>query len=108
VSVCYMVFYRGHAEHAQLFVDRYRNIHVPILKRLPGIQSVELLTPLPWEDKHPVKPGEFALIAKMKFKSLAALEYALNSPERDTAREDFGKFPEFEGTVWHQAMLVEI
>ena len=107
MSVSYLVFYRGRANDQQSFIDRYRDIHVPILKRFPGIQDVSLLTPMSWKDKHPVNPGQFTLIVQMKFASIEALELALQSPERDEAREDFKKFSVFGGEIWHQAMKLE-
>ena len=107
VSVNYLVFYRGRADDQQAFVERYRNEHVPILKRFPGIQGVSLLTPLDWQDIHPVNPGQFILIAQMKFATIEALELALQSAARDEAREDFKKFSAFGGEIWHQAMKLE-
>ena len=74
MCVNYLVFYRGRANDRQSFVDRYRDIHVPILKRFPGIQGISLLTPINWKDKHPVTPGQFTLIVQMKFASIEALE----------------------------------
>jgi uncharacterized protein (TIGR02118 family) len=107
MSVNYQVFYRGRADDQQVFVDRYRNEHVPILKRFPGILGVSLLTPLGWQDKHPVNSGQFMLIVQMKFATIEALENALQSEARDEAREDFKKFSAFGGEIWHQAMKLE-
>ena len=107
MSVNYLVFYRGRTEDQQSFIDRYRDTHVPILKRFPGIQNVSLLTPLDWQDKHPVNPGGFTLIVQMQFASAKQLDVALGSMARDEARKDFEKFPPFDGEVWHQAMNME-
>jgi hypothetical protein len=43
----------------------------------------------------------------MQFASAEQLEAALQSPARDEARDDFEKFPPFDGHVWHQAMCME-
>ena len=107
MSVNYLVFYRGRADAQQAFVDRYRNVHVPILKRFPGILGVSLLTPLDWQDKHSVNPGQFILIVQMKFATIETLEVALQSSPRDEAREDFKNFSTFDGEIWHQAMKLE-
>ena len=40
----------------------------------------------------------------MVFDDEADLANALASEERSAARADFEQFPEFDGTVWHQAM----
>jgi uncharacterized protein (TIGR02118 family) len=107
MSVSYLVFYRGRAKDQQSFIDRYRETHVPILKRFPGIQNVSLLTPLDWQDIYPVNPGGFTLIVQMQFASVEQLDVALGSLARDEARKDFEKFPPFDGEVWHQAMNME-
>lgn len=102
-----MVFYRGQATNAEAFVARYRDIHVPILKRFPGIQRVTLHTPANWQDAHSVEPAGFVLAVEMRFDSHASLQTALNSQARSDARVDLGKFPPFEGDIWHQAMQTE-
>ena len=107
MSVNYLVFYRGRANDQQAFVDRYRDEHVPILKRFPDIQGISFLTPVEWQDKYPVNPGQFMLIVQMKFATIEALEIALQSTARDEAREDFKKFSAFGGEIWHQAMKQE-
>ena len=104
MSVCYLVFYRGHAKDAESFLEHYRRVHVPILKRFPRIQGIRLLTPVAWDDPHPVSPGGFSLIAQMRFRSVEDLENALRSEARREAREDFAGFGPFEGEIWHQAM----
>jgi uncharacterized protein (TIGR02118 family) len=96
MSVNYLVFYQGVAEEQQSFIDRYRNKHIPILERFPGVENVSLFTPVDWHDRHPVKPGGFTLIVNMQFASAEQLEAALQSPARDEARDDFEKFPPFD------------
>lgn len=107
MSVSYMVFYRGKAQNQDTFLQYYRENHVPILKRFPGIQQVILHSPLPVEDTESVVPGEFSLVAEMQFDTEANLATALKSQARQEARVDFGKFPSFTGEVWHQAMFTE-
>jgi len=99
------VRYEGAAENPEAFVARYRDQHVPILARFPGIRRIVLHTPAAWTDPYPVQPDRFALIAQMIFDSQTDLENALRSEARAAAREDFGKFPPFHGTVYHQAAV---
>jgi uncharacterized protein (TIGR02118 family) len=99
------VRYEGHAGSPQAFVARYREQHVPILARFPGIRRIILHTPADWQDPYPVKPDRFALIAQMVFDSQADLDRALRSEARAVARQDFAMFPPFEGVVYHQAAV---
>jgi uncharacterized protein (TIGR02118 family) len=101
------VRYEGQAASFEAFVARYRDEHVPILARFPGIRRIVLHTPVAWRDPFPVKPDRFLLLAQMIFDSQEDLDQALQSEARALAREDFAKFPPFEGTVYHQAALSE-
>jgi uncharacterized protein (TIGR02118 family) len=103
--VSYFVRYEGQAASPEEFVAHYREAHVPILARLPGIRRIILHTPAAWKDPYPVKPDRFALIAQMVFDSLADLERAVSSEERAEARRHFANFPPFEGVVYHQAAV---
>ena len=107
MPVSYFVRYEGQAENAEAFLARYRDRHVPILARFPGIRRIVLHTPAAWQDPYPVTPDRFALIAQMIFDSQADLENALRSEARASAREDFAQFPPFHGTVYHQAAVSE-
>jgi uncharacterized protein (TIGR02118 family) len=107
MSVSYFVRYEGAAENESEFLRYYREHHAPILARFPGIRGIVLHTPVEWQDKFPVKPDRFMLLAQMIFDSREDLARALQSEARAEAREDFGRFPRFEGTVYHQATVSE-
>ena len=107
MAVSYFVRYEGEAENPQEFLARYRDEHVPILARFPGIRRIVLHTPTVWQDPYPVRPDRFSLIAQMIFESQADLEAALRSEARAEARTDFAQFPPFHGTVYHQAAASE-
>lgn len=107
MSVSYFVRYEGSAPDPAAFVARYREQHAAILARFPGIRRIVLHTPAAWYDPFPVKPDRFLLLAQMIFDSQEDLDRALQSEARALAREDFAKFPPFEGTVYHQATLSE-
>ena len=107
MTVSYFVFYRGSADDPRGFMDNYKAMHVPIMERFPGIKEIKLHTPGDSLDVLPIEPGGFALVAELVFESAEDLTVALESPERAEAREDFKKFPPFNGDVWHQAMVTE-
>jgi len=68
---------------------------------------VMLHTPLEWQDPFAVSRGRSVLLAQLEFESLESMQAAFRSPARAEAREDFERFPPFEGSVIHQAMAQE-
>ena len=60
--------------------------------------------PAAWTDPFPVRPGETFLLAQMQFDSAGDLDAALRSEARRQARDDFHRFPPFDGEVTHEAM----
>lgn len=107
MSISYFVRYEGTSSDAAAFMRHYREKHVPILARWPGLQRVVLHTPVEWNDPFPVNRGRAALLAQLEFQSVEALNAALAGPERAEARKDFQQFPPFDGTVVHQVMMAE-
>lgn len=107
MSVSYFVLYKGQAVDPQAFLGHYRDVHVPILGQWPGIRSVSLHRPADWRDTQSVDTCGLALMAQMTFDDLDALDCALRSEARLRAREDFHRFPPFNGEVRHQAMVSE-
>lgn len=106
--VSYFVRYKGIAADPAAFSRYYSGQHAAILKRFPGIRSLILHTPQAWTDPFPVKTCGSLLLAQMTFDDGAALDLALRSDARREAREDFSRFPAFEGEVTHQAMKAEV
>jgi uncharacterized protein (TIGR02118 family) len=105
MTVSYFVRYE--IEAGDDFVRHYKERHVPILARWPGMRRVVLHQPVPWTDPCPVNRASSFLVAQLEFESQADLDRALESPERAAARRDFESFPPYEGKVFHQAMLQE-
>ena len=95
------------AANETAFLQYYRETHLPILKRFPGIKSIRLLTPAPVTDSQSVEAGNFLLVVEMLFETRESLWAALASTERKEAREDFSQFQPVEGDIWHQAMEIE-
>lgn len=102
--VSYFVSYRGTTPDPEAFLARYRGEHARLLAGFPGVRSLILHTPAGWNDPFPVTHGGRLLLAQMSFDSGTALDAALASEARARAREDFKRFPPFEGSVTHQAM----
>lgn len=107
MSVSYFVRYEATSAGIAAFLQHYREKHVPILARWPGLRRVVLHTPLEWNDPFPVNRGSAVLMAQLEFDSEEAMNKAFASRERAEAREDFKRFMKFEGTVVHQAMRAE-
>jgi len=107
VSVSYFVRYDIDAGDLEAFLRRYREVHVPLVARWPGLKRMLMHTPVEWRDPFPVNRGKAVLMAQLEFESEAAMNRAFASPERAAAREDFRQFMKFEGTVTHQAMRSE-
>ena len=105
--ISYFVNYDGQADDPQSFYDYYRDRHGEILSRFEGISGLLLHRPVEWNDPFSVNKGSSSLIAQMKFDSQAALDAALTSGAREEARRDFQNFPQFNGSVFHQAMKAE-
>ena len=72
--------------------------------QFPNIRSLVLHRPAAWTDPFPVRRGESMLLAQMQFDSSADLDAALRSEARRLARDDFHRFPPFDGEVTHEAM----
>jgi uncharacterized protein (TIGR02118 family) len=107
VSASYFVRYEGQAKNPEAFLAHYRDHHVPLLARFPGIRRIVLHTPTAWEDPYPIQPDRFSLLVQMVFDSLEDLETAVRSEARAAARADFEKLPPFHGAVYHQAAISE-
>jgi len=106
-AVSYLVQYRRPAADEAAFVAHYLKHHPPILLRLPGLYSLELLTPIP-DDRPLDLPGDDQmLICDVSFASQAALNAALASDVRHELRRDFQTFPPFTGPLTHYAMARE-
>ncbi len=107
MTASYIIRYHGNAPDPDAFLSHYRASHAPILNRFPGIRSLVLHRGADFVDPFPVKSGGNLLIAEMQFDDIPALDAALASRARAEARDDFAKFPHFDGDVTHQAFISE-
>lgn len=102
--VSYFVRYRGAPSDPAAFLAYYESQHGAILRQFPNIRSLVLHHPAAWHDPFAVQHGQSFLLAQMKFDSVSDLDAALLSDARRQARDDFRRFPPFEGEVTHEAM----
>jgi uncharacterized protein (TIGR02118 family) len=100
----YFVRYRGSSSNPEGFAGHYETTHAEILRRFPGIRSLIVHRPADWTDPFPVTRGETFFLAQMAFDSLGDLDLALRSSARREARDDFHRFPPFDGEITHEAM----
>lgn len=107
MSVSYFVRYDIGVADLEKFLERYRNVHVPLVTAWPGLQRMVLHTPIDWKDPFPVNRGKAVLMAQLVFESAEAMNKAFASRERAEARADFMRFMTFDGAVTHQAMESE-
>jgi uncharacterized protein (TIGR02118 family) len=102
--VSYFVRYRGASPDPAAFQAYYETQHAEILKQFPHIRSLILHRPTAWTDPFPVRRGDTMLLAQMQFDNAGELDHALRSQARRLARDDFQRFPPFDGEVTHEAM----
>lgn len=102
--ISYVVRYHRPADDEDEFVAHYLSHHPPILATFPNIRNVICYVPVPWTDPTGIPPAEYLLGNEVAFDSLDDLDAALNSPVRDTLREDFNGFPKFSGANTHYPM----
>jgi uncharacterized protein (TIGR02118 family) len=107
MSVSYFVRFDITTKDPAAFLRYFRDVHVPLVTRWPGLREVVLHTPIEWNDPYAITRGKSMLLVQFEFDSAAALNQALFSPERAKARLDFQNFPAFAGTVTHQALATE-
>ena len=89
MSVSYFVRYDISAPDLPAFVERYRNVHVPVVATWPGLQRMVIHTPFA------ASRGKAVLMAQLEFDSEAAMN--------DAAKH----FKTFEKAVTQEAMRAE-
>jgi len=104
----YFVRYRGASPNPKAFQTYYETQHAEILMKFPNIRSLIVHRPAAWTDPFPVRPGGTMLLAQMQFDSADDLDNALRSQARRLARDDFQRFPPFDGEVTHEAMTGKV
>ncbi len=100
----YLVHYPGPAHDQDSWMWHYITHHPQIMRTFPGIRSIEVLTRVDWVGFLPWERTNHMQRNRVMFDSQAALTTALHSPARTAMREDFEKFPAYEGGNYHYPM----
>ncbi|MFG0459138.1 hypothetical protein [Pseudomonas sp. yb_1] len=103
-QVTYLVHYTGRVADEAHWIERYVHQHPSLLARLPGVRNVEVYTRLDYCSQLPVARSQALQRNKVVFDSVHTLRDALNSPQRETLRQDFLSLPRFEGESPHYPM----
>lgn len=102
--VSYFVRYHGSSIDPDAFRTYYQTRHADLLRQFPNIRSLVLHGSTEWADPFPVRRGDTFLLAQMVFDNAGDLDAAL----RSQARDDFQRFPSFDGDATHEAMAGKI
>ena len=105
MSVAYLVIYEGQPADREQFLRYYIDEHLPIIWMWPRIRRVEVDVRVSHKDALANPSGVF-MIARFLFDNAEDLNAALQSPQRQLARDDRANFPTFYGTMRHQAVAV--
>ena len=107
MTVSYFVRYDITTQDPDAFVRYFRETHIPLVSKWPGLRRIALHTQAEWNDPFAITRGNSMLLVQFEFESEPALRKALFSKERESSRINFQNFPAFAGTVTHQAMTSE-
>lgn len=75
-------------ENVEAFEKHYREIHLPLASKMPGLKKCELS----WVKGSPGGEARYHLLAEMYFEDKAALKAAMMSPEGAAAAKDLMGF----------------
>lgn len=104
----YVVHYPGPAADVNLWLTHYIAGHAPIMRKFPGIRSIEILSRVDWcGGIEGIERVAHLQRNRILFDSAAALQAALQSPVRHEMRADFHTLPAFEGGNYHYPMATE-
>jgi|SRR6478609_8851903 hypothetical protein len=103
----FVVHYPGPAADLNLWLSNYIASHPPVMRKFPGIRSIEILSRVDWCGSLPWPRANHMQRNRVMFDSAEALTAALASPARLQLRRDFEKFPPYEGGNIHYPMATE-
>lgn len=103
----FVVHYTGPAPDPAAWQAAYIARRPPVMRRMPGIRAIEILTPVDWLNGLPIPTARHLLRNRVLFDSPAALTAALQGPVRRDLRKEAEFMPEISGTNSHVAMMTE-
>jgi uncharacterized protein (TIGR02118 family) len=75
-------------QDVEAFERRYREVHLPLVRRLPGLRQLEVGRTVGGDPQE----REYHLVARLTFDDRQALRAALRSPEGQAAMNDLAQF----------------
>lgn len=103
----FLVYYPGPAEDLNIWLSHYLEEHPPVMKQIPGVREIEILTRIDWVDAMPWQRVHHMQRNRGVFDSVEALGAALQSPIRQVMQEHYEHFPPFEGDSYHYGVNTE-
>lgn len=103
----YVVHYPGPAADINEWLSHYVANHPPIMRKFPGIRSIEILSRIDWCGSLPWPRANHIQRNRVMFDCPKALTAALQSPVRLAMHDDFALFPPYEGGNFHYPMATE-
>lgn len=104
----FLVYYPGPALDLNEWLGHYLDHHPPVMKQIPNVREIEILTRIDWVDAMPWQRVHHMQRNRGVFENMAVLGAALQSPIRHVMQEDYEKFPPFEGGSLHYGVSTEI
>jgi hypothetical protein len=104
----FLVYYPGPALDMNEWLGHYLEHHPPVMKQIPNVREIEILTRIDWIDSMPWQRVHHMQRNRGVFENMAVLGAALQSPVRHIMQEDYEKFPPFEGGSLHYGVSTEI
>lgn len=104
----FLVYYPGPASNLNEWLSHYLDHHPPVMKQIPNVREIEILTRIDWVDVMPWQRVHHMQRNRGVFENMAVLGAALQSPIRHVMQDDYEKFPPFEGGSLHYGVSTEI
>ena len=104
----FLVYYPGPAHDLNEWLNHYLDHHSPLMRRIPNVREVEILTRIDWVDAMPWQRVHHIQRNRGVFENMAVLGSALQSPIRHEMQDDYEKLPPFEGGSLHYGVSTEI
>ena len=104
----FLVYYPGPAADLNVWLSHYLDEHPPVMKQIPNVREIEILTRIDWVDALPWQRVHHMQRNRGVFDSAASLGAALQSPIRQVMQEHYENFPPFEGGSLHYGVTTEI
>lgn len=104
----FLVYYPGPALDLNAWLGHYLEHHPPVMKQIPNVREIEILTRIDWVDAMPWHRVHHMQRNRGVFDNMATLGAALQSPVRHVMQEHYEQFPSFDNGSLHYGVSTEI